>query len=67
MDSLQRQQEGVARELLAKKRDCFRPGHLTLGEGLGVIIQMTSLVLTRKSQLRLHSQGKLKLQISHET
>ena len=65
MDSLQRQQEGVARKLLAKERkDCFRPGHLTWGEGLGAIVQMTSLVLTRKSQLRLHSQERLKLQLA---
>ena len=54
----------MARKVLAKKRkDCFRPGHLTWGEGLGAIMQMPSLVLTRKSPLRLHSQGRLKLHL----
>ena len=67
MDTLQRQQKGVARKLLAKKRkDCFRPGHLIWGKGLGAIMQMTFLVLTRKSQLRLHSQGRLKQQLGIE-
>lgn len=56
--------EGCGKEAISKEKEgLFQAWSPYLGGRLRGIMQMTLLVLTRKSQLRLHSQGRLKQQL----